>query len=47
MDVYDESGKYEVDARGLLFKTRLDASGRAIGEYESVGGVDLGGLVLF
>ena len=47
VDAYDESGKHEVDARGLLLKTRLDASGRAIGEYESAGGVDLGGLVLF
>ena len=47
VDAYDESGKHEVDARGRLLKTRLDASGRAIGDYESAGGVDLGGLVLF
>jgi hypothetical protein len=47
VDAYDESGKHEVDARGRLMKTRLDASGRAIGDYESAGGVDLGGLVLF
>jgi len=47
VDAYDASGKHEVDVRGRLMKTRLDASGRAIGDYESAGGVDLGGLVLF
>lgn len=47
VDAYDASGKHEVDVRGRLMKTRLDAAGRELGEYESAGGVDLGGLVLF
>jgi len=47
VDAYDASGKHEVDVRGRLMKTRLDAAGRAKGDYESAGGVDLGGLVLF
>ena len=47
VDAYDASGKHEVDVRGRLIKTRLDAAGRSKGDYESAGGVDLGGLVLF
>ncbi len=47
VDAYDASGKHEVDVRGQLIKTRLDAAGRSKGDYESAGGVDLGGLVMF
>jgi len=43
VDAYDASGKHEVDVRGRLIKTRLDAAGRSKGDYESAGGVDLGG----
>lgn len=47
VDMYDASGKHEVDVRGRLAKTRLNKRGVAIDDYESAGGVDLGGIVLF
>jgi endoplasmic reticulum-Golgi intermediate compartment protein 3 len=47
VDMYDASGKHEVDVRGRLVKTRLNHNGKMIDDYESAGGVDLGGVVLF